>query len=257
MSTAEKLSLIARNEQKVYDAGKMQGYTEGETAGITQGKDAERDTFWKNYIATMDSNYNSYYAFAGFGWNNNTFRPTRNMYIYNATNMFAMSRITDLAGILEEQGVTIDFSGCGNFNSFAYNSKITHFPAISTVSASSLHGMFDYCYNMHTIDKLTLKSDGSQDLTYTVRSCSSLENIVISGTIGDSFDIHWSPLTKESIASIVNALSSTVTGKTLSLKKTAVNTAFGIDVDDEATYPEGTEFYELRHSKDNWTFSYV
>ena len=244
---------VAKGESDGYQTG----YTEGETAGVATGKQAERDTFWKNYIATMNSNYNSYYAFAGFGWNNNTFRPTRNMYIYNATNMFSMSRITDLAGILEEQGVTIDFSGCSQFNSFAYDSKITHFPIISTVSASSLHGAFDYCYDTHTIDKLILKSDGSQTLTYIVRSCTSLKNIIISGKIGVSFDIHWSPLTKASIESVINALSTTATGKTLSLKKNAVNTAFGIDVDDETTYPEGSEYYVLRHSRDNWTFSYV
>ena len=57
---------VAKGESDGYQTG----YTEGETAGVATGKQAERDTFWKNYIATMNSNYNSYYAFAGFGWTN-------------------------------------------------------------------------------------------------------------------------------------------------------------------------------------------
>ena len=34
-------------------------------------------------------------------------------------------------------------------------------------------------------------------------------------------------------------------------------TPTGININDETTYPVGSEFYTLRHSKDNWTFSYV
>jgi hypothetical protein len=41
------------------------------------------------------------------------------------------------------------------------------------------------------------------------------------------------------------------------LSKAAVNNAFGIDVDDASTYPEGSEYYNLRYSKSNWTFNYA
>jgi hypothetical protein len=75
--------------------------------------------------------------------------------------------------------------------------------------------------------------------------------------IGNDLDMSACPLSKDSIISVITSLSASASGKTLKLKKTAVNTAFGMDVDDESTYPEGSEYYELRHSKDNWTFSYV
>ena len=42
-----------------------------------------------------------------------------------------------------------------------------------------------------------------------------------------------------------------VTGASITLSKTAVNNAFEIDVDDTTTYPEGSEFYVLRNSKNN------
>lgn len=86
-----------------------------------------------------------------------------------------------------------------------------------------------------------------------------LEHMIVEGTIAQNgFNVRWSTnLDKESITSIINALSTTTSGLTVTLSKTAVNNAFGIDVDDPTTYPEGSEWYELRHSRDNWTVNFV
>jgi hypothetical protein len=87
--------------------------------------------------------------------------------------------------------------------------------------------------------------------------CPELEELNISGVIKcNGFDVHWSPkLNKASIESIINALSATESGLTVTFSKTAVNNAFEIDIDDESTWT--FEWLALRGTKSNWTFNYV
>ena len=163
-----------------------------------------------------------------------------------------------------------------------------YFPVIDMSSAARCQNTFRACTKMISIEKWIISSKGNQTFSSTFYNCTALEDIVVEGVIGNSIDFQYSPLSKYSImgkviteeeynalsdavktnnvitingvhyyGGVITALKSDATGKTLTLKKTAVNTAFGINVDDETTYPAGSEFYELRHSKDNWTFSYV
>jgi len=229
-------------------------------SGIEQGKQTAYDEFWDNYQTPAPNYviYSAQYLFAGNGWNDKTFKPKHSMFtINNAGNMFNMSGITNLKSILEEQGVVFSFNNCTGFMNMLAYSKITHFPDIVTTKSSVLTSFLNQAYNLISMGLVTLKDDGSQTFNGAFNNCTKLENISFAGVIGNNIDFQYSPLTKDSITSIVNALSGTATNKTLTLKKTAVNTAFGIDVDDETTYPAGSEFYNLRHSKDNWTFSYV
>ena len=113
-----------------------------------------------------------------------------------------------------------------------------------------------YNESLVSIDGITVAASCS--FTNAFRNCTALEHVIFYGIIGNPLDLSWSTLLdKESITSIINALSTTTSGLTVTLSKTAVNNAFGIDVDDEATFPEGSEYYELRNSKSNWTISYV
>ena len=225
--------------------------------GIEQGKKSAYDEFWdeyQQYGAGRPFNM----MFASAGWNDKTFKPKYSMkYTSGANSMFYNSRITDLQAILERQGVTIDFSLCGSFANMLYDSTITHIGEVSTVSAGGLTSIFNGATKLVTVDLLKLNTKGSQSFSNSFDNCTSLVNIKIEGVIGNTINFQYSPLSKASIESIITALSTTASGKTLTLKKTAVNEAFGIDVDDTTTYPEGSEYYTLRHSKDNWTISYV
>ena len=58
MSIAEKLTTIAENEQKVYEAGKKSQY----------------DEFWDTY-QTNGQRTNYTYAFSGLGWTDNLYKP--------------------------------------------------------------------------------------------------------------------------------------------------------------------------------------
>ena len=95
-------------------------------------------------------------------------------------------------------------------------------------------------------------------LSGTFGNCPKLKNITFEGLIPVLVDFSASPLlTKESIISIINALSPNKSGLTVTFKKEAVNREFGINVDDLSTYPEGSDYYKLRWSKGNWDFNYV
>ena len=213
MSIADKLTTIAENEQRVYDAGKQ----------------AEQYDFWNTFQKGGNVEVNYQHAFSHGRYTDETYNP-----IYPLK--------------------------CDSYNTTAsqyifYGSSITDTKVEIIVGQSrATTSCFQNCKQMHTIRKLTL--NGSNSMTDTFSNCSALVNIEIGGVISRNMDIHWSPLSKASIKSIIEHLSDTESGRTLTLSESAVNTAFGINVKDETTYPEGSEYYNLRHSKDNWTISY-
>jgi len=216
MTLAEKLAAIAENEPKVYEAGKR----------------AEQDAFWDSYAANAVSGW--VYRFAGYGWNDNTFKPKKNITIIEygsrqANYMFAQNQCTNIEKAFIDNGVTLNTRNAMNLENMFYYSRTISVPEIDTTNCYSLSGTFRFASNLQTIRKLILKNDGSQPFTYVFGNCPALENIVIEGVIGQNgFDTHWSTkLSKDSITSIVNALSDTATGKTLTLSKEAVEAAFG------------------------------
>lgn len=230
--------------------------------GIEQGKQAQYDEFWD--IFQEKGKRNNYWGAFKRGWTAETFKPKYDMTFVGDgaaqmfhNNYYSGGTTVDLRE--EALGVKLDFSQATTFNNtFGYNTWIC---AIGTIDGSSATNGSLYSFGLqgseqvHTIEKVIMPDNNTQNMSWMYMY--SLKNVVFEGVIGVSFTIPNSPLTKASITNIVEHLSTTATGKTLTLKKTAVNEAFGIDVDDETTYPEGSEFYTLRHSKDNWTFSYA
>ena len=186
--------------------------------------------WWNGYTDNWTRIYYRY-GFTEAGWNDETFNPPRTIYpVTDARYMFQNSAITS---INENQ---VDFSEfTGSFRTtFA---GMTSLKSLRLKFGNNISGFF---------------SD-------TFTNCTELENLIILGTIEhDGFNVQWSTkLMKDSIISIFMALSTTTSGLSITLSKTAVNNAFGIDVDDEATYPEGSPYYELRHLRDNWTINYI
>jgi hypothetical protein len=201
MSIAGKLQTIAENEQRVYDAGK--------TEGIEEGKQAEYDRFWTTHLSKAQDGI---YAYAGKGWDDETFNPPRGTVIQPtyAYGMFFCTSITDLAALCEEKEITLDFSKSTNFTQTFYgsgNARLTRIGVVDTTNSAGLSQPFRGQSNLHTIDKLILKADGTQTFTDMFRQCSYLVNIVIEGTIGQNgFDA--SPCTRlshDSLMSILNA----------------------------------------------------
>ena len=197
-------------------ADKLKRIAENEQAVFDAGKKSEYDTFWDSY--QENGNKISYrLAFFGSGWNDTTFRPKYPMKMYKGQQQmqaFYYFRGTHI-------DVDIDFRAVGNAQVFQ--------------SASLLK----------TISKLIV----TDEVTYTnwFAGCTALEDITIEGTIGN--DISFSDcalLTKGSIESIIDALSGTVTGKTLPVNAAAKQAAF-----------TDSEWAVLIGTKPNWTISLV
>jgi hypothetical protein len=169
--------------------------------------------------------------------------------------MFCESGITDLVGILENYNVTMNFKHCTNFNYIAQNSKITHFPNIDfNRNARPLGSAFSNAQKLVSVSFSNIHTNSTWDRAF--EGCYALTDISFGGVIGNSISLSSSPLNKESITSLINALSSTSTSRTATLKKTAVNSAFETaeGLKDGST---SQEWLELIGTKSNWTISLV
>lgn len=239
MSIGEKFELIA---DEVYEVGKQDEY----------------DRFWDGYQPEKGATGNHDRRFAGQGWKNDTWTPKYSMNVSSAQYMFWACPVTDIQEYLDKKNLVLKFESCTNFNqAFAY-CKLNWLREFGTTSKSANYsGAFTNATNIHTIEKFYVNEKCT--FANTFDSASALVNLTMVGTIGKSgLNLRWATkLSKASISSIIKALSTTTSGLTVTLSKTAVNNAFGINVDNAATYPEGSEWYELRNSRANWTISFA
>lgn len=252
MTMAEKLLKI---DEGVEETIALNAELEQTLYGTDTGGKSHYDEFWDAYQENGKRvNYN--YAFYGRGWTDETFKPKyalpKSPYY---TNTFNTTGIRDFKGILERQGIYLDLEGMGD-KGIAYlftNALVTHIGRIKyPQNVKTIEQTFAYCRSLITVDELHLSTDGSTILTDSFRDCPSLENLIITGTIGqNNFNVQWSTkLSKASITSIVNALSATTSGLTVTLSKTAVNNAF----EGGST---GSEWTTLIGTRSNWTISLV
>lgn len=262
MIDLNKLVAIAENEQKIYEAGKTDGYNEGYDIGIiegiAEGRTAEHEEFWEN--ALKDDNWQD--RFSGTCWNNKTFRPTKDIKVGAYANYcFAQNGITDMVALLEECGITLDTSGItvrgdGMFN---YNQNITTVPYIDLSNAEGgfgLNQMFTQCTKLHTIVGLRVRDDGTDKWSSAFSGCSALVNITIYGVIGQSVSVSAAKkLSKDSIISFMTHLSDTATEMKITFSTQAIKSAFNIPVD--ADIESNTEWMAIRNTKLNWQVAYA
>lgn len=244
------VGVYAEGEKVGYNAGHSSGYEEGKAAGYEAGREAEYDAFWDVYQQNGNrTNYEN--AFSGSGWNVDNFNPKYDMKPTVGSSIFYRfdydrygSRTLDLVERFNECGVELDFSNVTGLSYGFQNARISHIGVVDATSCSTLTGAFINCYWLAKIDKLVVKD--SLTFSNTFNNCDALKEIIIEGVIGESISFYVSPLTKESIISVINALSSTTSGKTATFKKSAKEAAFIAD-----------EWAELIATKTNWTFSLV
>ena len=244
MSIAEKFEVIA---DEVYEKGKKDEY----------------DKFWDEY-QNYGKRTNYGYAFRGYGFNNQNFYPKYDIRpVSYATQLFyAWSNITDISlrninlkERLEECGVVLDLSKATDVTSaFAYFFS-SELPTIDLTSVNTSCSMVfaDNGGELKKIEKLVL-AETTPFANNWFRGCSGLISLTVEGTIGQN-NFNVSPCTKlsgASIVSIIEALSDTTSGLTVTLSQTAVdNMAFPI-VGNKGTYNSWTD---LEQSRTNWTIS--
>lgn len=209
--------------------GKSMGLEEGYAKGVEEGKQAEYDAFWDAFQEY--GNQRSYiYAFAGSNWTDDIYNPKYPIVVNNVTGanyVFLYSKITD-----------------------------TKVP-ITITGGAVMTSAFAQMSNCHTIRKITV------DETVTVATGtfvwnSALVNIEFGGTIalGSPSFQHSTKLSKASITSIINALSTASSGLSLTLSKIAVNNAFST-VSGAADGSASSEWASLIATKPNWTISLI
>lgn len=209
MSIEEKLTVIAENEQKVYDAG----------------KEEMNKTLW-----TMFSR-NEPYMFRGVDFSHvGGFNPPFQLKPKgDVSYMFYFAK--NMGVITAEE---LDFSEVTSMNTtFDHTSGISEIELMDLRNATNLRYMLNECYSLTKIGKVILKDDGTQDFPGTFNAW-SLADITFEGKIGNniSFSI-CSRLTYESLISIINALkdySGTGETRTLTLHATAIEKLSDADI---------------------------
>lgn len=211
------------------------------------------------YIDSAIKNGNASRLFCAKGWSNETFRPTKNLRnFYYADKMFYDCGIEgDVAKIMEDCGVTFDFSQCSRCDQAVAFTKITRLGVMNFTRAyaGTHRDTFKKSIMLHTIDKFCVNEMWSYSDAFLF--CIALEHLTIEGTIGQNgFNVSWSPLSKASITSIITHLSDTTTGLTVTLRLAAVNTAFETTAG-AADGSTSDEWLALIATKPNWTINLI
>lgn len=190
MSIAEKLTTVAENVPKVYKAGQKSEY----------------DRFWDSYLRSGTNIYGAY-MFAGQGWDDNTFRPNKNISVAaTATGMFRQSIIKNLKECLGSY--TLDLSGVTKASAcFGYMEVLTVVPKIDLSSLTTSTYLFQDDTKLTTIEEIRVSEATTFTSASSFAGCTSLTHLIMTGTLAtNGLDLHWSPLDKESLLSILGVL---------------------------------------------------
>lgn len=169
MSIADKLTTIAENQQRVYDAGFAvadrhgqitanlryqegleEGYQNGKTDGISQGEQNAYNDFWDTF--QQNGNKSSYLCSFGDGWTDELFKPK---YPINATSnadrMFHGSGIKNI-------NVPIRI-GVGSAQALFQLSAVENVQELILTKPTNVLSWMSYAYNVKEI-RITCEGTG-------------------------------------------------------------------------------------------------
>ena len=258
-----KLGTVIENVPKVYasgyDTGHIHGYELGKAEGesiydtaFAEGKQAEYNIFWDNFQSN-GSRTNYLNGFSGDGWNATTFKPKYSMNVSYGYQMFRNARVNvDLVELCNSLGIEMTFGRNTDFTQTFQNCRFTRVGVIDTTSASTLSSTFATSY-IKTIDKLVLKAAGGQTFSSTFNGASGLEEITeIEGVFSNAVSFNVSPLNAKSLVNVVEHLSESASGKSVTFLTSAVNNA-----DWSTTNDASWEDLVAQKKPSGWTISLV
>lgn len=225
--------------------------------GIEQGKQAEYDRFWNEF--QQNGNRTIYAVAFGSGWNKNNFKPKYSLRPTNAYMMFFSNaggflNIGEVAeDYFDELGIELDYSNATNA---AYGIATLHakrFKKLNFSSATNTQALF-YSHNnpntnsVEEIDEFVSSATTTYHST-TFEGAIFLREIRFTGVIAKSIYFQTCPLTGESFVSVVEHLSDTTTGQTLTVNQSAINNA-------DWSTTKYASWDELKATKPNWGFAY-
>ncbi|MEE0896308.1 MAG: leucine-rich repeat protein [Acutalibacteraceae bacterium] len=220
MSVNEKMTAIAdaiRDKTKETEALSLDDMATEVSKVFDVGKKAEYDTLWDN-LQNYGNRKHYAYAFAYTGWNDNNYNPKYPIVPKSTT-------------------------GVGNI--FTWNQGISNIKVPITFYGAGNNAFYS-CVQLKKIPKLIFSA--ATNISNAFYNCTALEEMYCEGTLDiTGLDLHWSTkLNKASIESVINTLSATTSGLTVTLSQTAVNNAFTTE-----------EWEALEATKPNWTISLV
>lgn len=242
--TLDELKARAKADlDNAFEKGKSQG-----------GSGLDYDIMWDGL--QNNGNRTNYSGFADTTPHNGWFRPKYDIkpkvaesFMRNYGQELSKDNYVDLVALLDELGITIDFSQCTNVTYIFYNARVWHLPEINLTGANdNATNQLLFGGYVRKIDKFVCKE--SQLLQKTFSYCSDLEEIEVDGVIGKNLDMHWSTkLTAESYHSIIThwskTASFTVTFPPYETVKSVYDAVYGANSYDAlvAEYPNVTIVY--------------
>lgn len=243
MSIQDKLTAIAENVPKVYEAG------------IAEGKVQENLDFWN--MMTLNGTRGFYtYAFRYWGW-----KVANPPVLIKPTGQYhtMINESPNLETIVPDN---FDFSATPDiqtestnayYHTFSNNPKLKAIPDMN-MPPRGMYYTFYNCPKLERIERVQVRENTV--LNRPFQALPSLKYLRIEGTIGDNMFLADSKyLDKDSILNIFECLSTTVTGKTVTLNKLSVMVAFetsegakdGID---------SAEWNALTSTRPYWTIAF-
>jgi hypothetical protein len=247
----------AAEYEKGFTAGQAGGGS-GYEQGFADGKQAEYDRFWDVYQQNGNrTNYER--AFAGVGWTKENFKPK---YIIRPIGNMYMTFAYGNMGKIDESVVDTSKATSMSMAFYQCTNPLESYTNLTdiTIDLSSLNTLSDTFNYNGALETLVLKNvPETCKFTGGFESCRNLTNLTITGTIGgDTVKLpHSTKLTKVSIESIVEHLSNTATGKSLTLSKKAVDAAFHDPEGEDVIGSASADWNSLMESKPNWTITLV
>ena len=208
--------------------------------------DAQPDDIWGDI--TNNGNRTNY-SYAFYGWSGEYIRPKYKVIPSSGNLQFMFAANTSLKEVesayfdLSQSNMSDTVNTSGNYAIFSGCSNLVTINDIG-MKSGYYYLTFANCSSLKTIE--ILRFNETTLIANAFTGCRNLENITISGTIGQSglnFAL-CTKLSKASIESVVNHLSDNATGKSIIFSQTAVNNAF-----------TQAEWNTLTGTKTNWTLS--
>ena len=166
MSIADKLKVIAENEQRVYESGYENGY----------------GSFWDGF--QQNGNRDNYdYGIMGAGWTDETFRPKHKLkFVGKNTYIFGYSQIVDLKSTMARCGFyELDFTQSTDTNYIFRWSIVKYCPKVITGAKTTINGLFPYAEKLEIIEELVLNANNTNHPRFDC--CYELLEMNISGVV--------------------------------------------------------------------------
>lgn len=191
MSIAEKLTTVAENQHKVYDAGKK----------------AKNEEFWRSFTEN-GARKTYYYGFARTDFSGETIpeglcRPQK-----HDSSFVAMDRMFyGYKGTTLPKGIDVTLVPEGESVGsmiFYVSNYLTEIYDMGIPAVPSMTSWFNYCNKLHTIEKIRVNENTT--FTTTFGGTSSLKNVTFEGVIGRDINFQHSPLSVASLKNIIKHL---------------------------------------------------